>query len=248
MGIFTDWATCPLFGIMQVGWPVLAPVLDVYSFPWLAPLATLLVQALPAIYALIALPILDMCLGEEEDEGAPIPQDAWYKPVYRLVCHGFIVLHIAALIFGAHAATSASLPLFMLLCFDYSLLGGFAFVIAHELVHSSHKVDRWCAELLLTTVCYKQWGLSHMQHHAHVATFDDPASARYRESVRHCFPDSTIMQLQPQAHHSIAWQRSGTCNRKVHCSGHVAFTAFASQRFGSAGVSLRGTQLQGRNR
>ena len=164
---------------------MLAPVVQAFNYPWLAPVLTAALRVLPVIYAFVAVPLLDYVLGEEEELGEPLDSGAWYKPLYRGVCHGFVLLHIGLLLCAAHVVTTVgSLPLFPIMCLNMSICGGFAFAVAHELVHSRHRFDRFCSEVLLTLVCYKQWGLSHMAHHAQVATQEDPASARYREPVR----------------------------------------------------------------
>lgn len=144
----------------------------------------MLLSCLPILYTFLAMPIIDIALGEEEEAGLPLDSDAWYKPLYRIVCHGFLLLHAAVLFTAAHTIAHMSVPVAIVTCINLSILGGFGFCVAHELVHSSRKFDRFCAQVLLTMLCYKQWALSHMAHHAQVATEGDPASAKYRESVR----------------------------------------------------------------
>jgi hypothetical protein len=170
--------------LVQAHLPIVAPLLQAYNFPWLAPAVTSLLSCLPILYTFLAMPILDAALGEEEEAGLPVNTDAWYKPLYRLVCHGFLALHAAVLVTAAQGIAHMSVPMAILTTVNLSILGGFGFCVSHELVHSSHKVDRFLAQVLLTMLCYKQWALSHMCHHAAVATEGDPASAKYRESVR----------------------------------------------------------------
>ncbi|NJS37017.1 MAG: hypothetical protein HC765_12410 [Brachymonas sp.] len=60
---------------------------------------------------------------------------------------------------------------------------------AHELGHSKSKLDRLCGWLLMTSVCYGHFMVEHYRgHHPRAATFDDPASARYGESLYRFLP------------------------------------------------------------
>jgi alkane 1-monooxygenase len=62
--------------------------------------------------------------------------------------------------------------------------GGLGITIAHELGHRSNVVDKWCARLLLGSVCYTHFTVEHNRgHHIRVGTPLDPATARYGEAL-----------------------------------------------------------------
>jgi alkane 1-monooxygenase len=165
--------------------PQLGPIFQACSHPWLTPMVTATLTILPVLYAFLMIPLLDYVLGEEEESALHPKPGAWHKLLYQLICHVYVGLHCAVLVTAAHVVTSPtiSLPMILVTCLNVSIVGGFSFCVAHELVHSTHKFDRFMAELLLTALCYKQWGVSHMAHHVHVATHGDPATARYQEAV-----------------------------------------------------------------
>ena len=184
-----------LFVPVQAQLPVLAPLFSAFDAPWLTTVATWVLRFMPCLYAFIAIPVLDMVLGEEGEAGMPITQRAWYTPLYRAICQGYTALHLGVTMTAV--AVSVHAPLAVVLCnaLNVSMCGAFAFVVAHEMVHSQHKLDRTLADVLLTSLCYKHWSLSHQAHHLQVATHCDPASARFKESVRSFFL-SNAMCLQ----------------------------------------------------
>ena len=61
-------------------------------------------------------------------------------------------------------------------------VGGIVFSAAHELLHSSSRIDRFLAAFLLSSTCYGHWQLSHIEHHRNVGLVIDPATARKGES------------------------------------------------------------------
>ena len=59
-------------------------------------------------------------------------------------------------------------------------------VVAHELVHRRSRVMRTLGRALLCTVFYEHFATEHLRgHHVRVATHDDPATARFGESLVH---------------------------------------------------------------
>lgn len=73
------------------------------------------------------------------------------------------------------------------------LTGGGGITLAHELVHRRSKWDRALAEVLMTTVSYPWWCVEHVYgHHKWVATPQDPATARFGESIYAFLPRSVL--------------------------------------------------------
>jgi len=85
-----------------------------------------------------------------------------------------------------HFATAELSPLvrFAVIVSTGIATGGVGITIAHELGHRSGFTDRWCARLLLASVCYAHFTVEHNRgHHIRVATPEDPATARLGESL-----------------------------------------------------------------
>jgi alkane 1-monooxygenase len=65
-------------------------------------------------------------------------------------------------------------------------------VIAHELVHRRGRFDHFLGRLLLMFVCYEHFATEHVRgHHPRLGTREDPATARFGESL-HDFVRRTI--------------------------------------------------------
>jgi alkane 1-monooxygenase len=72
---------------------------------------------------------------------------------------------------------------------------------AHELGHSRLRVDRFCAWLLMGSAMYAHFMVEHYRgHHPRAATTDDPASARFGESLWRFLPRTLSGSLRS------AWQ------------------------------------------
>jgi alkane 1-monooxygenase len=61
--------------------------------------------------------------------------------------------------------------------------GGIGITVAHELGHKKSNLERFLSQFLLMQVCYMHFYIEHNRgHHVHVATPEDPATARVNES------------------------------------------------------------------
>lgn len=61
--------------------------------------------------------------------------------------------------------------------------GGVGITVAHELIHRSNKMEQWLGRAMLLTTLYMHFAIEHVYgHHKHVATPEDPATARKGES------------------------------------------------------------------
>ena len=62
--------------------------------------------------------------------------------------------------------------------------GGHGLNIGHELGHKRQKLDQWMAKIVLAPAAYGHFFIEHNRgHHKHVATPEDPASAKMGESI-----------------------------------------------------------------
>lgn len=64
------------------------------------------------------------------------------------------------------------------------LCGGFGINVAHELGHRVNKTEQFFAKSLLLTSLYMHFFIEHNKgHHKHVATPNDPSTAKYKQSL-----------------------------------------------------------------
>lgn len=181
---------------MQAAVPCLASIIQLGTTVTFQRVASATLYTLPVLFSFVLMPILDYLLGEEQAQAMDDPVTPWQMISYRSVCIVFAALQITAIGSAAFVASmpSTSWLIVLVLALNCAVCGGYAFTVGHELIHSTSKLDRFVGQVLLTINCYKHWGHSHMAHHAHVGTYGDPASARYREAVRpHPLPHSTCM-------------------------------------------------------
>jgi alkane 1-monooxygenase len=67
--------------------------------------------------------------------------------------------------------------------------------VAHELGHRQHSNERFIGKILLLPALYMHFYIEHNYgHHLHAATKEDPATARYNQSVYSFWFTSTIRQ------------------------------------------------------
>jgi alkane 1-monooxygenase len=152
---------------------------------------------LTVVFSFYILPLLDLASGQPHFQPAPaevvsLEKDPWYRALLYLGA----VAHFAVLLFGAWVVTHVSLPWYALVGLVLSVgtvSGSLGIVIAHELGHHLKGSDRLLSRAILASVCYMHFYVEHNRgHHSHVATPEDPASARYGESLYAYLPRTLI--------------------------------------------------------
>ena len=191
---------------------------------WLLPLlamATVLLS--PATTALSTLAVwwgialLDALLPGGQSSPAPLgpaASPAYFRAVLRL----YVPLQLALIAAGAYAPLKADWPVVLGIAFSVGFItGSQGITFAHELGHSKSKIDRFCAWVLMTSVCYGHFMVEHYRgHHSRAATSADPASARHGESLYHFLPRSVCgswasgwrLEAQRLAQFGQRWWRS----------------------------------------
>jgi alkane 1-monooxygenase len=127
---------------------------------------------------------------------------------YRYCTYIYIPFQYASVIFGAYLFTASDLSW---LGFDGSLswaakiglalsvgmLGGVGINTAHEMGHKKDELERWLAKITLAQTCYGHFYIEHNRgHHVRVATPEDPASARFGETIWEFLPRSVWGSLK----------------------------------------------------
>ncbi len=143
------------------------------------------------------LPLMDLVSGQPRFKPAPgevtaLEKDPWYRSLLYLGA----AANFAIVLFGAWAVTHAVFPWYAELGFILSVgtvTGSLGIVIAHELGHHLKTSDRVLSRAILASVCYMHFYVEHNRgHHSHVATPEDPASARYGESLYAFLPRTLV--------------------------------------------------------
>lgn len=136
------------------------------------------------------------------------------------------------------------LEIWILLIFGYSVViinSNFAVSLAHDLMHSARKSDRWLSTILLLQNGFFYLEADHIYiHHRHVGTSGDPASARLGEGLYAYLRRSvgTRFKMLFFRGNTFPEQRErriirGNVTRLIVCLAYLVGSAFASwQAFG----------------
>ena len=141
----------------------------------------------PLVFGYGILPMLDALVGEDPHnppEHFARAMDA--DPFYRRLTWIVVPLHAIALIGSAWWAASQNLGpgYFVVMAIVAGMTSGLAINTGHELGHKKSGLERRLAQLVLAVPAYGHFWIEHNRgHHRHVATADDPASARMGESI-----------------------------------------------------------------
>ncbi len=94
--------------------------------------------------------------------------------------------------------------------------GTSAIVVAHELIHRPQIYWQLCGRVLLLSVCYEHFVITHKQgHHSNVGMAEDIATARFGETFKAYWRRVYIGQLRYAWH--VEQQRLGLQDSQVNC-------------------------------
>lgn len=146
-----------------------------------------LVTVLPFVYSFFLIPLIDMVLGEDTTNPPPeVVEQMAEDNYYRILLHVSVPLFWVGLLTSAWLVGTQDLPwwgiLAMAISAGYS--AGTAITVGHELGHKTNRVDKFGAMMANAVSGYGHFCIEHNRgHHTWVATPEDPASARFNESV-----------------------------------------------------------------
>ncbi|WP_228535987.1 alkane 1-monooxygenase [Nocardia sp. BSTN01] len=175
-------------------------------FWWIGPIAVLGV-----------IPLLDIAMGvdsrnaREEDYDA-LTDDRYYRwCVYAFLPIQFIGLAIAGFMWSR---PELKLVDKLGLAATMGFVSGLGINAAHELGHRVERLERWLAKIALAQSWYGHFHVEHNRgHHVRVATPEDPASARFGESLwtflpRSClggFRSALVLERERLSHRGKRW-------------------------------------------
>jgi alkane 1-monooxygenase len=143
-------------------------------------------------------PLLDMVVGRDSRNHTAAEYDELENRMsFRVVTVLYALVQGAMVLWAAWCIGTQPKPMLwweMLgLALSVGVLNGNGINFAHELLHKPTKFEQWCGKGLLMTVSYMHFFIEHVRgHHVRIATYEDPASARYGENFYAFFPRTVI--------------------------------------------------------
>ena len=139
-------------------------------------------------FIFLVIPVADALVGVDrnnlkEPERTTASEDLYFRLVTWLWVPVQILFLGWALVKTCTIGTLNSPEALLLLVNTGLITGGIGITVAHELGHKNNPFEQFLSKTLLMTVSYMHFFIEHNRgHHVHVATPEDPATARNGES------------------------------------------------------------------
>ena len=145
----------------------------------------------PFAYTFTLIPLLDAIFGEDPSDPPPeILEIMEHDLYYRVLLYVAIFLFWLSAIVTTWFVGTHEIPILAMIFLAISVgqNNGTAITVGHEFGHRSTLQDKLMSKLMLALSAYGHFAIEHNRgHHAHVATPEDSASARYGENLYHFF-------------------------------------------------------------
>ena len=151
------------------------------------------------IFAFVCIPILELIFPVDTSNLKPGQADSRLKQkVFDWLLYLNLPIVFALLIFGLFTVVDTTLETYEFIGLIFSVgivLGVNGINVAHELGHRQATNERYIGKALLLPSFYMHFYIEHnFGHHLHAATPEDPATAKYNQSVYSFWLTSTIRQ------------------------------------------------------
>ncbi|WP_433683592.1 alkane 1-monooxygenase [Nocardia sp. CA-119907] len=152
------------------------------------------------IIVLVVIPLLDWAIGNDGSN----PRDEDYEALsndryYRWCTYLFLPLQFVGLLIAGFLWSRSALSISdkLGLAVTLGFVSGIGINAAHELGHRVERLERWLAKIALAQSGYGHFFVEHNRgHHVRVATPEDPASARFGESLWEFLPRTMLGGLR----------------------------------------------------
>ncbi len=143
---------------------------------------------MPVIYGFVIVPLLELLLGSDPSNLERAEQDMVKKDVVYDILVWLIVPvqcgFLAWYLFNIQTVEFLGLSWWGRTISMGMMCGVLGINVAHELGHRRNKLEQLLSKILLMTSLYPHFFIEHNYgHHKHVATHEDPASARLNEPL-----------------------------------------------------------------
>ncbi|NMN93820.1 alkane 1-monooxygenase [Antrihabitans stalactiti] len=152
------------------------------------------------IIVFVMIPLIDAVVG---DDGVNPPDEVYERlsndRYYRWCTYAFLPVQVVALFIAGYLWSQNALSVVdkIGMAVTVGVGCGIGINAAHELGHRCQRHERWLAKVALAQSGYGHFYVEHNKgHHARVATPEDPASARFGESLWQFLPRSIVGGLR----------------------------------------------------
>lgn len=154
---------------------------------------------LTPIYSFVFIPILELILPQDTSNYSPQTiKNRSIDKLFDWMLYLNLPITYILLFASLHLVTTHTLQNFEFIGIILStgmVLGTNGINVGHELGHRQHTNERFLGKALLLPALYMHFYIEHnFGHHLHAATKEDPATARYNQSVYSFWFTSTIRQ------------------------------------------------------
>lgn len=168
----------------------------------------------PVLVAFVMTPLLDAAMGvDERNPDADEERARAHNPLFEAALLVWVPVQLGMIAWGLHQIVAVEHTWLERVGITVSVgvtCGSGGINIAHELIHRKSRLYRALGEVLMASVTYTHFCVEHvLGHHKRVATPDDPASARFGESLYAFLPRVIVGSL------ASAWRlERARCARK----------------------------------
>lgn len=140
------------------------------------------------VYAFGIIPVLELIFGGSEENMSKVEEEVEKKDrLYDFILYAFVPIQYALLALFLYFVSQPGLETYEIVGYIMAFgvaCGVFGINVAHELGHRNTWYEQAMSKALLLTSLYMHFFIEHNRgHHKHVATPEDPASARYGEML-----------------------------------------------------------------
>ena len=151
------------------------------------------------LYAFVLLPVLELIFPvDEHNLGKAEVESKLKNKLFDWLLYLNLPIVFGILIYGLITVTQTEIQIYELVGLIFSIgivLGVNGINVGHELGHRQKSNERFIGKALLLPSLYMHFYIEHnFGHHRHAATKEDPATARYNQSVYSFWFTSTIRQ------------------------------------------------------
>lgn len=158
----------------------------------------------PLFIGFVIVPLADLVFGRDH-KNLSTGEEKLFKnlPIFRAVTLLWVPVQCFIVFYSLWYLSSSSENILFLISAALAcgvVTGGIGITVAHELCHRQTKIENFASQVILLMTNYMHFHVEHnVGHHQRVSTPEDPASARFNQSLYAFLPQTLIGSLKSLA-------------------------------------------------